>query len=162
MIPRQSRRTNMEIVECITSWISGKRQSRNIATLPVVLSASRTCKSKMSPLMAFENSGRMSRLSIIYRSDSSLPRIKPHQRQRNVAPSITNLHPPTSQQHIMPDLHSLPEGTYPSNAIRNNGPDNLLIERFKLRELAEGWPCYRYVYLFLAPLHLQRTLLMSS
>ncbi|KAI0552337.1 hypothetical protein F4679DRAFT_86873 [Xylaria curta] len=43
----------------------------------------------------------------------------------------------------MVDLHSLPEGTYPSHAIRNNGPDHLVIERLKLRELAEGWPCYR-------------------
>ncbi|CAK7223171.1 hypothetical protein SBRCBS47491_005114 [Sporothrix bragantina] len=43
----------------------------------------------------------------------------------------------------MPDLHSLPEGTHPTHAIRNNGPDNLVIERLKLRELAEGWPCYR-------------------
>jgi hypothetical protein len=43
----------------------------------------------------------------------------------------------------MPDLHSLPEGTWPEHAIRNNGPDNLLLERAKLRELAEGWPCYR-------------------
>ncbi|KAL3492809.1 hypothetical protein BJX62DRAFT_250301 [Aspergillus germanicus] len=43
----------------------------------------------------------------------------------------------------MPDLHSLPAGTRPTNAIRNNGPDNLVLERAKLRELAEGWPCYR-------------------
>lgn len=43
----------------------------------------------------------------------------------------------------MPDLHSLPEGWYPENAIRNNGPDSLALERYKLRELAEGWPCYR-------------------
>ncbi|KAJ7778580.1 PEP2-like protein [Mycena maculata] len=43
----------------------------------------------------------------------------------------------------MPDLHSLPAGTRPSNAIRNNGPDHLVLERFKLRELAEGWPMYR-------------------
>lgn len=47
----------------------------------------------------------------------------------------------------MPDLHTLPEGTRPDNAIRNNGPDNLVLERAKLRELAEGWPCYRYEYL---------------
>lgn len=45
----------------------------------------------------------------------------------------------------MPDLHSLPAGTWPAHAIRNNGPDNLVLERAKLRELAEGWPCYRYV-----------------
>ncbi|KAJ6108658.1 hypothetical protein N7523_009981 [Penicillium sp. IBT 18751x] len=43
----------------------------------------------------------------------------------------------------MPDLHSLPAGTRPAHAIRNNGPDNLVLERAKLRELAEGWPCYR-------------------
>ncbi|KAI7186739.1 hypothetical protein KC363_g6400 [Hortaea werneckii] len=43
----------------------------------------------------------------------------------------------------MPDLHSLEEGTWPEKAIRNNGPDHLVIERLKLRELAEGWPCYR-------------------
>jgi hypothetical protein len=43
----------------------------------------------------------------------------------------------------MPDLHSLPTGSHPSAAIRNNGPQDLLLERYKLRELAEGWPCYR-------------------
>ncbi|KAJ7065066.1 hypothetical protein C8F01DRAFT_787989 [Mycena amicta] len=43
----------------------------------------------------------------------------------------------------MPDLHSLPAGTRPTNAIRNNGPDDLALQRFKLRELAEGWPMYR-------------------
>ncbi|KAJ5182095.1 pea pathogenicity protein 2 [Penicillium cf. viridicatum] len=43
----------------------------------------------------------------------------------------------------MPDLHSLPEGSRPLGVIRNNGPDVLAIERFKLRELAEGWPMYR-------------------
>lgn len=43
----------------------------------------------------------------------------------------------------MPDLHSLPAGTRPDYAIRNNGPDDLALERFKLRELAEGWPMYR-------------------
>ncbi|KAK4993109.1 hypothetical protein LTR50_000595 [Elasticomyces elasticus] len=43
----------------------------------------------------------------------------------------------------MPDLHTLPEGWHPTSAIRNNGPDNLALERFKLRELAEGWPMYR-------------------
>jgi hypothetical protein len=48
----------------------------------------------------------------------------------------------------MVDLHSLPAGTWPQNAIRNNGPDNLVLERAKLRELAEGWPSYRYVNLF--------------
>lgn len=45
----------------------------------------------------------------------------------------------------MPDLHSLPDNWRPdSNVLRNNGPDNLALERYKLRELAEGWPCYRY------------------
>ncbi|KAG8630913.1 hypothetical protein KVT40_000053 [Elsinoe batatas] len=43
----------------------------------------------------------------------------------------------------MVDLHSLPAGSRPDAAVRNNGPDNLLLERYKLRELAEGWPCYR-------------------
>jgi len=46
----------------------------------------------------------------------------------------------------MPDLHTLPAGTRSESAVRNNGPDNLVIERLKLRELAEGWPCYRYAY----------------
>lgn len=45
----------------------------------------------------------------------------------------------------MTDLHSLPDSWLPANAIRNNGPDTLVLERVKLRELAEGWPCYRYV-----------------
>lgn len=45
----------------------------------------------------------------------------------------------------MVDLHSLPAGSRPENAIRNNGPDDLALERYKLRELAEGWPAYRYV-----------------
>lgn len=43
----------------------------------------------------------------------------------------------------MIDLHTLPEGSHPDKAIRNNGPDTLALERYKLRELAEGWPCYR-------------------
>lgn len=43
----------------------------------------------------------------------------------------------------MPDLHSLPLGSRPTNAFRNNGPTNLVFERLKLRELAEGWPMYR-------------------
>ncbi|KAK1820217.1 Vacuolar protease A [Friedmanniomyces endolithicus] len=43
----------------------------------------------------------------------------------------------------MPDLHTLPAGSRPEKAIRNNGPADLAIERFKLRELAEGWPMYR-------------------
>lgn len=44
----------------------------------------------------------------------------------------------------MTDLHTLPSGSRPEFAIRNNGPDHLVIERLKLRELAEGWPLYRY------------------
>ncbi|PLB47438.1 pathogenesis associated protein [Aspergillus steynii IBT 23096] len=43
----------------------------------------------------------------------------------------------------MVDLHSLPAGSRPENAIRNNGPHDLVLERYKLRELAEGWPAYR-------------------
>ncbi|KAL2432103.1 Pea pathogenicity protein 2 [Exophiala dermatitidis] len=43
----------------------------------------------------------------------------------------------------MVDLHSLPPGSRPDKAIRNNGPDSLALERYKLRELAEGWPLYR-------------------
>jgi len=43
----------------------------------------------------------------------------------------------------MPDLHSLPAGSRPTDAIRNNGPDNLALERYKCREIAEGWPLYR-------------------
>lgn len=43
----------------------------------------------------------------------------------------------------MVDLHSLPEGSRPDNAYRNNGPTNLVLERYMLRELAEGWPSYR-------------------
>ncbi|KAI0467257.1 hypothetical protein F4859DRAFT_525905 [Xylaria cf. heliscus] len=44
----------------------------------------------------------------------------------------------------MPDLHSLPVGWLPDDTVtRNNGPDHLSLERYKLRELAEGWPCYR-------------------
>ncbi|PWY87135.1 catabolic 3-dehydroquinase [Aspergillus sclerotioniger CBS 115572] len=43
----------------------------------------------------------------------------------------------------MPDLHSLPTGSRPEHAIRNNGPCDLALERYLLRELAEGWPCYR-------------------
>ncbi|KAI0133508.1 hypothetical protein BJ170DRAFT_606506 [Xylariales sp. AK1849] len=44
----------------------------------------------------------------------------------------------------MPNLHSLLDGWQPaSNIIRNNGPNDLALERYKLRELAEGWPCYR-------------------
>jgi len=43
----------------------------------------------------------------------------------------------------MPDLHSLPTNSRPTTSVRNNGPDNLALERWKLRELAEGWPMYR-------------------
>ncbi|OJJ67261.1 hypothetical protein ASPBRDRAFT_200415 [Aspergillus brasiliensis CBS 101740] len=43
----------------------------------------------------------------------------------------------------MPDLHTLPPNSRPLHAIRNNGPPSLAIERYLLRELAEGWPCYR-------------------
>ncbi|KAG9741900.1 hypothetical protein KCU73_g8802, partial [Aureobasidium melanogenum] len=43
----------------------------------------------------------------------------------------------------MVDLHSLPENSRPTTAFRNNGPNHLAMERYKLRELAEGWPCYR-------------------
>ncbi|KIW72461.1 hypothetical protein PV04_00652 [Phialophora macrospora] len=43
----------------------------------------------------------------------------------------------------MVDLHSLPAGSRPEQAVRNNGPDDLVLERYKLRELAEGWPLYR-------------------
>ncbi|KKZ65553.1 pep2-like protein [[Emmonsia] crescens] len=39
----------------------------------------------------------------------------------------------------MVDNHGLPAGCMPENAVRNNGPDALALERFKLRELAEGW-----------------------
>jgi hypothetical protein len=46
----------------------------------------------------------------------------------------------------MPDLHSLPDNWWPSSAIYNNGPDALLIEILKLRELAEGWSCYNVAY----------------
>ncbi|PYH88655.1 pathogenesis associated protein Pep2, partial [Aspergillus ellipticus CBS 707.79] len=31
----------------------------------------------------------------------------------------------------------------PLHATRNNGPPSLALERYLLRELAEGWPCYR-------------------
>ncbi|EXJ96371.1 pep2-like protein [Capronia coronata CBS 617.96] len=43
----------------------------------------------------------------------------------------------------MVDLHSLPSGSRPEKAVRNNGPEDLVLERYKLRELAEGWPLYR-------------------
>ncbi|KAK3679259.1 hypothetical protein LTR78_000820 [Recurvomyces mirabilis] len=43
----------------------------------------------------------------------------------------------------MPDLHNLPTNWHPNHALRNNGPSNFALERFKLRELAEGWPMCR-------------------
>ncbi|KAI0029589.1 hypothetical protein K488DRAFT_80091 [Vararia minispora EC-137] len=46
----------------------------------------------------------------------------------------------------MVDLHTLLVGSRPEHAMRNNGPTELAIERYKLRELAEGWPCYRDAY----------------
>lgn len=51
--------------------------------------------------------------------------------------------PLLSTHNTMPDLHSLPAGSRPEHALRNNGPDTLALERYKLRELAEGWPMYR-------------------
>jgi len=38
-----------------------------------------------------------------------------------------------------------PSSTYPSNASRNNatGTDADVLERFKIREICEGWPVYR-------------------
>jgi hypothetical protein len=44
---------------------------------------------------------------------------------------------------MAPDLHSLPAGSRPTEAVRHNGSDELVLERYKLRELAEGWPMYR-------------------
>ena len=41
------------------------------------------------------------------------------------------------------DRHSLPPLFHPTHAIRNNGSSYLALERYKLRELAEGWPLYR-------------------
>ena len=43
----------------------------------------------------------------------------------------------------MVDRHTLPEGSRPSQAICNNGPNDLAFERFKPCELTEGWPMYR-------------------
>jgi hypothetical protein len=51
----------------------------------------------------------------------------------------------------MADLHSLHAGTRPINAFQNNGPDHLVLERFKLRELAKGWSMYRYVVSCVVP-----------
>lgn len=39
-------------------------------------------------------------------------------------------------------ISTLAAGTWPSTAIRNNGPESLAFERFKLREVVEGWPMY--------------------
>ena len=38
-----------------------------------------------------------------------------------------------------------PDSTYPANASRNNatGTDADVIERMKVREICEGWPCHR-------------------
>jgi hypothetical protein len=58
---------------------------------------------------------------------------------RPVSGSACQILPPSK----MIDLHSLPSGSRPDAAVRNNGPDDLALERFKLRELAEGWPSYR-------------------
>ncbi|KAG4271907.1 catabolic 3-dehydroquinase [Fusarium proliferatum] len=44
---------------------------------------------------------------------------------------------------VMADKISIPKKSRPLHALRNNGPDELALERYKLRELAEGWPCYR-------------------
>ena len=41
------------------------------------------------------------------------------------------------------DRHTLPNGSRPIEAVRNNGPDDLALQRWKLREMAEGWPMYR-------------------
>ena len=39
------------------------------------------------------------------------------------------------------------EGTYAANALRNNSQgtdlDKEALERFKIREICEGWGCYR-------------------
>ncbi|KAF4434804.1 pep2-like protein [Fusarium austroafricanum] len=43
----------------------------------------------------------------------------------------------------MAESASLPKASRPAQAIRNNGSNELAMERYKLRELAEGWPCYR-------------------
>ena len=71
----------------------------------------------------------------------------------NNYPSATR---PTPSPSKMPDLHSLPTNSRPSSAIRNNGPDSLALERYKLRELAEGWPCYR------CAIYISSSLLTSS
>lgn len=52
------------------------------------------------------------------------------------------IHRPSCSSKMV-DLHSLPSGSRPVEAVRNNGPDHLLLDRMKLRELAEGWPMYR-------------------
>ncbi|RKL27282.1 hypothetical protein BFJ72_g13309 [Fusarium proliferatum] len=44
---------------------------------------------------------------------------------------------------VMADKISIPKKSRPLHALRNNGPDEVALERYKLRELAEGWPSYR-------------------
>ena len=63
-----------------------------------------------------------------------------------IQPSSIRNDPSNTHHHtyiMAVDLHSLPAGSRPDKAIRNNGLDDLAMERYKLRELAEGWPCYR-------------------
>jgi hypothetical protein len=43
----------------------------------------------------------------------------------------------------MRDLHLLLAGSRPDDAVRNSWTYELAVERCMLRELAEGWPCYR-------------------
>ena len=59
----------------------------------------------------------------------------------HIRTNLTLTTPPLAAR--MPDLHSLPPGSRPLAALRNNGPSALALERYKLRELAEGWPLYR-------------------
>ncbi|KAJ9478943.1 Pathogenesis associated protein Pep2 [Pseudozyma hubeiensis] len=40
-------------------------------------------------------------------------------------------------------LSGLPANTRPDKAIRNNGPVDLALERWRIVELAQGWPMYR-------------------
>ena len=67
-------------------------------------------------------------------SDSSINHLFIHVRLRTMHQKLK----------AMPNIHSLPAGSRPDKAVRNNGPDNLVLERSRLRELAEGWPMYRY------------------
>jgi hypothetical protein len=45
------------------------------------------------------------------------------------------------------DTHQAPDATYPEHAVRNNASggdiDKEALERFKIREICEGWPVYR-------------------